>query len=569
MPSEYERSLLGMQNLGAILLHRYELTEFKGYSANNLPFQVTDAPPATPSQGAATTMTESHDGRRQSPDACGCCDAHAAPARTPNCGGALAHAAAGPSCEQANAAGAHAAMPTDADDPAPAAGSELPGDNRPPSELERAVRTIQKGAGTQEEKSAAIHELFAAQRARVTATADRSRAAAKTGVFPGAGASRGCEHYSRNCWIKAACCDRYYPCRRCHDAAENHAIDRTATKFVACVVCGDKDQPVAESCRTCGVRFARYFCKTCRFYDDSPENEVYHCDDCGMCKRGKREDFRHCHKCNTCIPTAVFDNHPCRERNLDSNCPICGDYLGTSTEQVIFLACGHPIHQSCLKKHMLTSYICPICSKCIPPKEQMEPWYRKLDERLVHDRMPPELSNRVSQILCNDCEEKSVARFHFQFHRCEHCKGYNTRVLAQYDVDPQDQPPPLSVGGAVGAGPSALAAPAEENTQAQPSPEPAASATPTPPSERTEPAGSDKVCKPAKAVTPAGPANASKPASPTEPGAPAEPGGSTSSSKAAAASAPDNYEQRPAPEPVSIEPVIRQSSPCPVAEATG
>lgn len=37
MPSEYERSLLGMQNLGAILLHRYELTEFKGYSANNLP----------------------------------------------------------------------------------------------------------------------------------------------------------------------------------------------------------------------------------------------------------------------------------------------------------------------------------------------------------------------------------------------------------------------------------------------------------------------------------------------------------------------------------------------------
>ena len=32
-------------------------------------------------------------------------------------------------------------------------------------------------------------------------------------------------------------------------------------------------------------------------------------------------------------------------------------------------------------------------------------------------------------ILCNDCERKGQAPFHFVYHKCPHCASYNTRVL--------------------------------------------------------------------------------------------------------------------------------------------
>lgn len=36
----------------------------------------------------------------------------------------------------------------------------------------------------------------------------------------------GCEHYKRNCKLRAACCDQLFTCRFCHDKVSDHSMDR-------------------------------------------------------------------------------------------------------------------------------------------------------------------------------------------------------------------------------------------------------------------------------------------------------------------------------------------------------
>lgn len=36
----------------------------------------------------------------------------------------------------------------------------------------------------------------------------------------------GCEHYKRNCKLVAACCNRLFTCRFCHDKVSDHSMDR-------------------------------------------------------------------------------------------------------------------------------------------------------------------------------------------------------------------------------------------------------------------------------------------------------------------------------------------------------
>lgn len=36
----------------------------------------------------------------------------------------------------------------------------------------------------------------------------------------------GCEHYKRNCKIRAACCGKLFTCSYCHDNMSDHSMDR-------------------------------------------------------------------------------------------------------------------------------------------------------------------------------------------------------------------------------------------------------------------------------------------------------------------------------------------------------
>ena len=44
-------------------------------------------------------------------------------------------------------------------------------------------------------------------------------------------------------------------------------------------------------------------------------------------------------------------------------------------------------------------------------------------------QMPEEYKDKISKILCNDCEKKTEAPFHFMYHKCVECGGYNTSVI--------------------------------------------------------------------------------------------------------------------------------------------
>lgn len=256
----------------------------------------------------------------------------------------------------------------------------------------------------------------------------------EVGAFPGRSATH-CSHYERKCWLKADCCQRYYPCRRCHDETESHGIDRHATKFVGCIACGASEQPVGPTCTNCGVLFAAYYCEVCRFYDDTPGRSIYHCSECGICRVGKGLgiDNHHCHGCNACIPIDVADSHPCMERSMECNCPICSQFMASSTDPVVIMQCGHAMHAACFSQYTTNRYTCPICCKSLT---NMEAWYRLLDKRLDEEGHLPEFAMKRTRVYCHDCEVESNARYHFQFHKCQQCAGYNTRVVKHFDIDP-------------------------------------------------------------------------------------------------------------------------------------
>jgi zinc finger-like protein len=88
--------------------------------------------------------------------------------------------------------------------------------------------------------------------------------------------------------------------RTAYAPAEDHTIDRYATREMVCMACSAR-QPSAKECRECGVTVARYFCSVCNFWDDSEDRDVYHCPFCNVCRRGEGlgKDFFHCMQCNS------------------------------------------------------------------------------------------------------------------------------------------------------------------------------------------------------------------------------------------------------------------------------
>lgn len=88
----------------------------------------------------------------------------------------------------------------------------------------------------------------------------------------------------------------------------------------------------------------------------------------------------------------------------------------SSPDTVIFMRCGHSIHQKCFSEHSRSSYRCPICSKSVT---NMEANFRNLDRTIMSQPMPPELKDTIAVIHCNDCRAKSVVPYHWLGLKCE------------------------------------------------------------------------------------------------------------------------------------------------------
>ncbi|CDF35751.1 unnamed protein product [Chondrus crispus] len=249
----------------------------------------------------------------------------------------------------------------------------------------------------------------------------------------------GCKHYARACKLKAKCCDLVVACRFCHDEemGDDHEMDRFATERIVCMRCW-KDQPVAARCVDCSAQFAHWFCKHCRFFENTPTKKVYHCDLCNICRLGEGLgiDNFHCHKCDACVSLESKSRHRCIGKALHANCPVCTGYLFTSTEPVVFMRCGHTMHSECFRQYTTRRFQCPLCMHSIV---DMKKRFEYIDECVRNEPMPSEFHRKRSRILCNDCGNKCVAKYHFEHHKCDNdrCSSYNTRVLEEFDV-PQE-----------------------------------------------------------------------------------------------------------------------------------
>lgn len=237
----------------------------------------------------------------------------------------------------------------------------------------------------------------------------------------------GCGHYKRNCKLVAACCNHLYTCRHCHDDVADHAMERKATVKMMCMKCL-VIQPIGPTCSTAAchnLSMAKYYCRICKLFDD--ERDIYHCPYCNLCRVGKGLgiDFFHCMTCNACM-SRFLSVHICREKCLEDNCPICNEYLFTSSSPVKALPCGHLMHSACFQDYTCTHYTCPICSKSLG---DMQAYFGMLDAQLAEEKIPDEYSGQTQVILCNDCEKRGTASFHWLYHKCSHCGSYNTRLL--------------------------------------------------------------------------------------------------------------------------------------------
>ncbi|KAL5043715.1 hypothetical protein BDW71DRAFT_117085 [Aspergillus fruticulosus] len=260
----------------------------------------------------------------------------------------------------------------------------------------------------------------------------------------------GCPHYRRNVKLQCFDCKKWYTCRFCHDELEDHHLNRPKTENMLCMLCGHA-QPAAQYCKWCGGLAAQYYCVECKLWDNDASKSIYHCNDCGICRIGKGigKDFFHCKTCSVCLPISIETTHKCIERSTQCDCPICGDYMFTSPETVVFMRCGHSIHQRCLSEYSKSSYRCPICSKTIT---NMEATFRNLDRTIQSQPMPADFKDTKAIITCNDCGTKSIVKYHWLGLRCDMCESYNTTQLSvlqgdrsvSSEHDPENESSPAS-----------------------------------------------------------------------------------------------------------------------------
>ncbi|KAJ3604610.1 hypothetical protein NHX12_029350 [Muraenolepis orangiensis] len=79
----------------------------------------------------------------------------------------------------------------------------------------------------------------------------------------------------------APCCGKLYVCRLCHDAEENHQMDRFKVTEVQCADCQTVQQ-AQQTCQKCNVEFGEYYCDICHLFDK--DKKQYHCQPCGICR---------------------------------------------------------------------------------------------------------------------------------------------------------------------------------------------------------------------------------------------------------------------------------------------
>ncbi|PVV04356.1 hypothetical protein BB560_001146 [Smittium megazygosporum] len=242
----------------------------------------------------------------------------------------------------------------------------------------------------------------------------------------------GCEHYKHGAKLLAECCNEFYYCHLCHDEKCKYELNRYTVKTVKCLYC-ENIQDIGQYCVKCKKCLGEYYCDKCKLLDDNASKKIFHCEKCGICRKGGKENYYHCDGCSACLSVDARGSHKCVDKSLYSNCPVCMEYLFTSTSPIIVLYCGHPIHKTCVNELLKFSSekneeppTCPICHRSI-----IEPkvYSAEMDKIMAQQPMPPEYKDKTSKVFCNDCQRRSDVPYHFVYHKCASCGSYNTVLV--------------------------------------------------------------------------------------------------------------------------------------------
>lgn len=237
-----------------------------------------------------------------------------------------------------------------------------------------------------------------------------------------------CKHYDIKCRIECIKCKKWYKCRHCHNENElDHEYDRYNVEKMQCIKCQEIQKP-NQICIKCGEEMAKSYCNICYVWTDK---DIYHCNECKICRvhtyvieNGEKKFEKHVH-CKTC-GTCVKEEHECKEDLLGGKCPICCEIFVSSIKEIMILQCNHRIHKECMKEYIKSDYRCPTCHKSVG---DLSDYWEIIDEHLMGEILPEPYRNWETEIQCIDCEKKSTVKFHYQYHKCPECKGYNTQKL--------------------------------------------------------------------------------------------------------------------------------------------
>ncbi|CEP60865.1 RING finger and CHY zinc finger domain-containing protein LALA0_S02e01398g [Lachancea lanzarotensis] len=260
----------------------------------------------------------------------------------------------------------------------------------------------------------------------------------------------GCPHYMRNCKLQCRICRHWYTCRFCHDdspevrnSANPHLLERSKTEYIMCMRCQHVQEP-NKYCQNCDEEMALYYCDVCKLFDNDETKDIYHCDKCGICRLGLGLgiDYFHCDGCQACLSIELQGNHKCIERATMSSCPICGDFMFTSTKPVVYMSpCGHAIHQHCFDEYTNHSYKCPTCQVSIL---NMDAQFRVLDKEIEEQPLPSPYCDWICYVSCNDCKAKSTCKYHILGLRCDNCMSYNTTQIRLVKPEEEEEQRPES-----------------------------------------------------------------------------------------------------------------------------
>jgi len=97
--------------------------------------------------------------------------------------------------------------------------------------------------------------------------------------------------------------------------------------------------------------------------------------------------------------------------------------LHTSRVASHFLRCGHSMHGTCYTSYARTNIACPLCRKSICDPKFFASWF---EAQIASTIMPLEYRNKYMSVACNDCNHKSLVKFHIVGGKCEKCDSWNT-----------------------------------------------------------------------------------------------------------------------------------------------